>query len=1601
MARRPHPLTVLAFAVAVSLALVSWFPAAAMAADDETPADPDGDEPVAGISLPTDRLKERQLDRCRRLLDDGRWSDAATLLDEILASDRDFFFKPDPRGATSRSIKAEAAGLVGGLPPEGREAYSLQFRARAERLLESSIAAADSAGIVAVARRWFHTPAGRQATLLAALESLDAGQPLAASAWLDRLAVAGVPEFEPTLSLMRARAWWLAGDQSTAVSILEAARAIAARPARLGGRDVPRSFPPGTAGEFLASIGGESPATTRKRSAEWWLHRGDAARNALVTASRPLLVPRFRVPLTRHPEEARLLERRRKIYADRETPLLPAGTPLAIGNLILARTPLGLLAVDFESGKRVWLQTAGAAATWADDLGVEGAVDAEAEPGDVRGIAAEQGVFADSTRGQLSSDGRLVFAIESDSGRTGESNVGPPGGQPQFGFNGGGRGAARSNSLAAYDIFDKGSLRWKLPRAVPGDDPPAEVWYMGAPLTIGDQLFVLVEERGEIRLDALAADDGRLLWSQPLAELDEDQVNNGSLSQSRRMAGLSPSFAEGVLVCPTGAGAVVAVDLATRTLLWASSYPVPGPQAAQVIRGGVRIAGGAGGLFRGIVINGQLVGGLAVAAAGWRDGAVVMSSGVAILAPAESEQLRCLNLRSGELKWELARGDSLYVAGVVDGAVIIVGRHSVDALSLADGHRVWKRPLSLDAASPSGRGILTQNRLFLPLDTPEVVEIDLEAGSVVGRSRARGGTVPGNLMAYRGEIVSQGVDSLDVFHQAAPLEERIETALRERPSDPWSTVWRGQLELDRGRVGDGLRLIRQARSADPGRIPADIVSDALFHGMRVDFEAAAMVWKEMLAAGEPLPRARPMLCLATDSFLRGGNLPAAWQSCRRLFEEPVVERRTGGLLDDLTDTNLSVSEACWFQGRLGTLLRDAPPELRGEIEAFIAGEAAGLIAADAPDEDRMRRFLEYFGSHPRAMSVRSALVGLLGRHGSQAAADGDADDTSRSAVERRWLQLLTADANAPPSGTAADAEAADWPLGRVDSHRGRQVRPEESMRLSRVLPIPVTEDPSALVPGLKLGFELQTQSLVASDGFGRRLGDPFSFDQGGRTSGAGTVFQPGGAEAIVFGPLLVVRSGPFVAAFALPEPVAAGVAAGSLRPASATPRRLWLVGDVEESATLNPGGVDFNIRRRIRPQRRGAAVPLGMRISEPDDGLAPVGGLQVSSAGVLMLVDRMLELRDPFSGVLLWQRHRLPVTGQLICDGSVACVCPNDGSEAQVVSLVDGRILGRCDPPPLQSRVMVSGRMIVAVDSGLNEESAADNPAAGAGKRPQRRRGRRDLAAGLAPQVRLVRFDPSTSLRTVLGEFSGESRAAAVGPGQLAVLEPSGQFTLLDIATATARFRIRLPEMPAGLQQLQVMPWQDRLLVIAGRRETAEEQQQFQKLGGVGALPQMIASEEPQAPFTGTIWAIGREDGEPLWPVPATFVRHVIQQRQPTGLPVLLFARQLTPGRDADRPRLSLLCLDKRTGHALLVDDKIMTQPHMLTGCEIEGDPAAHTITLSRTGADVPELRLDFTGEPMAPQPPYQAVANPPVTGDLMTELEYWIRRTLLLPLPF
>src|SRR5205823_5752282 len=63
---------------------------------------------------------------------------------------------------------------------------------------------------------------------------------------------------------------------------------------------------------------------------------------------------------------------------------------------------------------------------------------------------------------------------------------------------------------------------------------------------------------------------GRVAWSQrlssPLGRLPHFPL--------RRLAGANPSFAGGLLICPTTAGVVVACDLAARTLQWEYRYPI-------------------------------------------------------------------------------------------------------------------------------------------------------------------------------------------------------------------------------------------------------------------------------------------------------------------------------------------------------------------------------------------------------------------------------------------------------------------------------------------------------------------------------------------------------------------------------------------------------------------------------------------------------------------------------------------------------------------------------------------------------------------------------------------------------------------------------------------------------------------------------------------------------------------------------------------------------------------------------------------------------------------------------------------------------------------
>ncbi len=866
-----------------------------------------------GVLLPGDRSLERQLDRSRRLVADGRWSDAAATLDELLASDLDAFVVAGT-AATRGSIRSAAAALVDDLPRPGRDAYRLLFSSRAAKQLAAAIAADDTNAIVGVARRWFQTPAGRDAAMLTAVLALEAGQPMAAAAWLDRLATSSdAVAFEPTLSVMRALARSQAGDERTAEQLLLATPKRGQSGVRLGGRDQAIAATPQAAREWLAEQGsntGGKLATGR----DWRQFRGGAARNDVVEASCPLLVPRYRVPLVRHPEEARLLERRRRDAADADEPLLPAGTPLAVGERLVVQTPLGILAIDFESGRRVWLESAVSIAE------VELTDDEEAP-------AAEDDnsmnrVFDDATSGNLASDGRLVFAVESPPAALLARSV------DVTGF---GRGLIQpgdhqdvTNTLSAYSIAT-GKVRWRLPAAADDTNGEEETWgrrwHLGPPLVAGDELFLLVESQGEVQLEVRAAADASLIWSQPLATYDDGETIVSVEARPRRLAGLSPALDQGLLICPIGGGCVVAVDVVTRSLAWAHAYKRVETEGGR--RGGRRPGP-------------------------WGDEASrshageptpVITAGCVILAPFDAEELLCLNLRDGELIWKQPRQEASRIAGAVDGRVFMVGDADVSAIDIATGKQIWRRDLG-DGVRPSGRGILTPQSLLLPSDAPAVIEMALADGRIVGRSLARGGRIPGNLVAHRGEIISRGVDAIDVFHQEAALDARIETALLAAPASPWAAYWRGQAAIEMGNIEAGLGDLATAADSSQFRIPPGDLSEAIVQAMRRDFPATIRSWKT-LAGDDPAGASPAVARMAVDGFLAMGDSDLAWNMLQPLLSDSApVAGDADGLFRDASDPRLLLSMDRWIQGRLVRLYAAAAPPSAAASTKPVTGSSA-------------------------------------------------------------------------------------------------------------------------------------------------------------------------------------------------------------------------------------------------------------------------------------------------------------------------------------------------------------------------------------------------------------------------------------------------------------------------------------------------------------------------------------------------------------------------------------------------------------------------------------------------------------------------------------
>ncbi len=685
------------------------------------------------LFAPPDRQLLSMLNPSRELLDRGRYSEAVQLLTRILEAKDDYFFiaatqADEPNaGRQYRSLKNEARSVLSGMPPAAQEAYELQFGAIARKLLDDALAEGDIEQALEVQRRYFGSAAGYEAMYLLGCYALNQGRFLTAIRHFQTLqSSSAAARYEPELSLKLAICWQWAGEPAQSQAMLvELQKRFAQARFAVGGRSVELFRRSDDALQWLRNIAGEPPAENGSPSAACTMFRHDPTRQGRGSGKPALFTqPVWRQAASDRLELALALQAQRDEFFRGAKVAVPSLTPLAVDDMVVMRTTQRLVAVDFKTGKRLWqvdhpVPAFGAATSAGSDDSVSS-----------YWAMLKKRSWLDMSYGSISSDGRAVFVLE----RSGAiSKTQEEASAPQQRVARGTDNVRPYNLLSAYELHSRQGQRiWSVGGLGDAKPPLDQLVFLGPPLPLDGQLYVIAEIVDAIHLVAFSPRSGELLWSQQLALIPPDRRDR----PLHRIRGISPSFAAGILICPTGVGAVVAVDHSTRRLLWAHEYRAARPAGPMIDPSGT-----------------------------WTDSCAVISGRRVLITPAESFQMHCLDLLDGSHRWSLDRGNVAFLACVDRGVALVVGDRQLTSIELDTGKVAAGWPLQLPRGSlPSGRGYHADGRYYLPLNVlgeGEVATIQLDRHAIIHRSQWPSGAIPGNLISHRRQIVSQNVDWLE------------------------------------------------------------------------------------------------------------------------------------------------------------------------------------------------------------------------------------------------------------------------------------------------------------------------------------------------------------------------------------------------------------------------------------------------------------------------------------------------------------------------------------------------------------------------------------------------------------------------------------------------------------------------------------------------------------------------------------------------------------------------------------------------------------------------------------------------------------------------
>lgn len=878
----------------------------------------------------------KTLDKARKSIDDGRTDAALEQLQLVLDHPEDSLVRT--RSGRALSTRLIANRLLGSLPADDIDRYRLQHGDSARRLLDSAKSSSDVQILVEVATRYFHTAAGQEAADRLGTMYLDRGQFGMASRWYTLLW-----EFDSDVTQdarWRAKAA-LAFRESNQSERLEQLWPTTQdqEPVLLAGRDV------GDFREWLETIP-PIEAPDRRAVEEWWTLYGNSDRTARLRGGTPVLIPRWSIPLT---ENQLIIEQLQDIaddLEDQQRAPVPTMYPITVNGQVAFRTLRGVQIADAVSGTALW-QTR---EDWSPDQLLTRGLVSRYQPQSSDRHPLVNLLYRDAVFGLISTDGRRLFVLENHA----LMSQNQPGYSPwngQIHHNDRLRRDWSVNKLVAYDVrgghpaWEAGGTRFNEQL----DLPLAGHYFYGPPTLDRDELLLVGEnEEREIRLFGLDPESGASNWSQLIgycdAGIDQDLGRRWWISQV--------AARNGVVVVPTTTGWLVAVDRLNHSLLWAYRFSTPNenkghrPSAKQ----------------RSVVPYKSLN-------ERWSPSAPIISGRFVVFTPPEENVIVCLDLLSGERKWQAPQSTFLYLAGVFDERVLLVGRQSITALALDTGTTIWTRPFDSTDGTPSGRGVAVDEDYLLPLTGGGLLTLAIADGTLKQRTFLPPDHQPlGNLLMYRGQLLSLNTFAITAYELRENLESQITAGRQQDETRAHAQLLQARLlKLDR-KLPAALKILQSLNESsfqphEAGEF-RQLMFETLAELVQEDSEQAEQHLGELSKWADSKEQKLRVRILAARFYRQTEQFAAAIDTYWKLLDTPDDYE-----LERADSKRLYVRFDRWLSGELTELWNAADSNSRDLMTQRVASETQ-----QATSIEQREQFLNRFGFHPLSSQVRLALL---------------------------------------------------------------------------------------------------------------------------------------------------------------------------------------------------------------------------------------------------------------------------------------------------------------------------------------------------------------------------------------------------------------------------------------------------------------------------------------------------------------------------------------------------------------------------------------------------------------------------------------------------